>query len=99
MKKKLKYQGNDADGIFWMPLNAFYLNFATSSINYIRPTFYYRSYKQTNIQQIGIKITSKFKNGFLMVGQKDHRHKNLPLNTPYSLCHLIGFVQSENKIL
>ena len=82
-----------------MPLTAFYKNFVSSSINYIRPTYYYRSYKQTNIRQLAIKLKVSFTDGYLMVSQKDHRHEGLPVNTPYSLLNLIGFVYCDGKVI
>ena len=43
IRKHIDYEGKKDDGIFWMPLDAFYRNFITSSINYLRPTYYYCS--------------------------------------------------------
>jgi len=82
-----------------MPLNAYFHNFATTSINYIRPTYYYRSYKQTNVRQIAIKVDSSFNNGHLMVSQKDQRHKNISSDIPYTLLDTLGFVYHNDRVI
>ena len=34
-----------------------------------------------------------------MVSQVDHRHKGLAPNTPYSLCHMIGFIVDGDRLV
>lgn len=59
MKKKLNHQINENDGIFWITLEQFYANFISVSINYIRPTFYYRSGTLNAVQQIMVWVPTK----------------------------------------
>ena len=68
-----------------MPIEEFYKHFLTTSINYVRPTYFYESENQKNIKDMIIKLKPNFNNGYVMVSQKDHRHEGLPPNTPYSL--------------
>lgn len=99
MRKKLNYQINENDGIFWITLEQFYANFMSCSINSIRPTFYYRSGKINGVQQILVSVpTSSFKEGYLMACHKDHRHEDLPINTPYDgIYSLLGFVYNDKE--
>lgn len=73
-----------------MPFESFFLKFATTAINYIRPNYYYCSEKKAKIKNMVVKInSSSLKHGFIMVAQEDHRKKGLPSNTPYNVCHCI----------
>lgn len=101
MKKKLNYQINENDGVFWITLNQFYVNFMSCSINYIRPLFYYRSGTIKGIQQILVSIPAKdINDGYLMVSHKDHRHDGIPINTAYDgIYSLLGFIYKDGNIV
>lgn len=59
LKKKYNYQANENDGIFWLPLEDYFKNFLSTSINFIRPTFYYRSAKLNAVQQFMVSFSKK----------------------------------------
>jgi hypothetical protein len=43
------------------------------------------------VKSLVVKISeNSFKHGFVMVTQEDHRKEGLPVNTPYSMCHIIA---------
>jgi hypothetical protein len=83
-----------------MPFSAFIERYATTAINYIRPSYYYTSETRSNIKNLSIKIEGNtFKHGFFMVCQHDHRQEGLPANSPYSLCRLIALTYTNGKVL
>jgi hypothetical protein len=67
-----------------MALPDYFSHFSSSTINYIRPAYYYRSAKLQAIQQFMVTIPTKhFTTGYLTLCYEDHRHKDIPINTPY----------------
>lgn len=70
-----------------------------TSINVLRPTYYYDSSIQKNIKQIAIKLKSnQFGNGCFMANRRDHRHRG-ESGQPYSIMSMVGFVSNKGNIL
>jgi general stress protein CsbA len=83
-----------------MPYDLFYKKYATTAINYIRPSYHYRSEYKKSIRNLVVKIDAKsLKHGFVMVAQEDHRRKGLEPNTPYNVCHFMGTNYKNGKML
>jgi hypothetical protein len=84
-----------------MALPDFFTHFAISSINYIRPTFYYRSATLQAIQQFMVAMPTKmFNTAYVTVSYEDHRHKGIPINTPYDgVYELMPLIYKDDKIV
>jgi hypothetical protein len=83
-----------------MPFEAFYQRYATTAINCLVPNYYYSSKIENNVKSLFVRLKPNcFQNGFFMISQSDHRKKGLPPNTPYNLCHIIGFNFKKGKVI
>lgn len=62
-----------------MPFKTFLTEYNTCGINYIRPSYHYRSMQQKGIKLVAAKIPKGcFTTGYIMVSRYDNRHLGLP---------------------
>lgn len=66
---------DEEDGIFWMPFESYYQEFQATTINFIRPTYYYRSRNYDKKETEFAVVVDHFSHGYITISQKDKRHQ------------------------
>lgn len=91
LREDLKADDAD-DGIFWMPFSNFYWEeFQVTCVNFIRPTYFYRTIRPAKGVLEFVVRCEPFSHGYITLSQRDLRHTGESDNTKYSRVSIATF--------